>query len=299
MEKARKLSEHVWLLGNGNFNYYLVGNGERAVLFECGCSVGIVFFEQQYRQLDHPPRVEHIVLMHSHFDHSCGLPRLKAMFPQAQVWGSAAGKKILSKEKLVELFFTIDQGVVQRYFDEGFVDEWPDNGYAGGRLEVDRVMEDGEHLVLADGPTITLLATPGHSACSISAWIEPDLVLLHSDATGIQVNENKIAPAYFNDYTKYLDSIKKLATFPAVIAGGGHGAIIEGENAVADYYRLAIQSTRQCHDDIAARLAAGDDEADIVERLYTDGVGSGVEYYPEAVMRSSMAGMIPRNSNRD
>lgn len=290
MEAVRKLSEHVTLLGNGNFNYYLVGT-RQAALLECGCTVGAAIFLEQYKQLENPPEVKYIVLLHSHFDHSCGLPLLQTAFPDAQVVGNAVCKKLLGKEKMVKLFFGIDGLVSQRYVEEGLVKEAPP-AYDLERLEVDVVVGDGDVLPIEEGLSLKFLETPGHSPCSISAWVEPDKVMMHSDATGVRLNPEQIAPAYFGDYDSYLQSIDKLMAYPAVVAGGGHGEVIEGAAAVAEYYKQARQATLDCHDEIAARLAAGEEPDAIVEQLYTDGIGAGLEYYPKMVMTVSMKGMV-------
>ncbi|MDO4540992.1 MAG: MBL fold metallo-hydrolase [Syntrophomonadaceae bacterium] len=290
MERVRRLSDNVILMGNGSFNYYLVGQ-DQAALLECGCTVGAGIFAEQYRRLENPPAVKYIVLLHSHFDHSCGLPLLQEMFPEAKVVGNAVCKKLLGKEKMVKLFFGIDGLVGQRYVEEGLVNEAPPT-YDRDHLDVDMVVSDGEVLELGDGVSLKILETPGHSPCSISVWVEPDKVMMHSDATGVRLSPERIAPAYFGDYDSYLASIEKLMAYPAVACGGGHGDVIEGEAEVARYYEQARQCAAECHEDVAARLAAGEEADAIVEQLYAEGIGAGLEYYPKMVMTMSMKGMV-------
>lgn len=290
MESVQQLADNVMLLGNGKFNFYLVGKQE-AALFECGCSVGAEIFARQFAQLTKPPMVKYIVLLHSHFDHSCGLPRLQSLFPQAEVLGSAACQKILGKEKLVRLFYSIDQAVSQRYMDEGLIASIPPD-LPAETLKIDRVVGEGDMLALSGGPDITFLATPGHSVCSLSAWIEPDKMLLHSDAAGILAGPEWIAPAFFSSYPLYLNSIDKLAAYGAQLAGGGHGEVIRGRDEVAAYYQLSRRCAVDCREDILARLKRGEMAENIVEALYTSGASGGIEYYPQRIMMDSMAEML-------
>ena len=94
-----RLTDNVMVLGNGNFNYFVVGQKE-AVLIECGTSAGVSIFARQWSDLENKPDIKHILVMHSHFDHVCGIPMLKDLFPAAQVAASPVTHKMLSHEKL-------------------------------------------------------------------------------------------------------------------------------------------------------------------------------------------------------
>ena len=74
-----RISENVLLLGNGHFNHYIVGQ-EQAALIEGGMSAGIPAFTQQWESLKPQPEVSHILALHSHFDHVCGIPAFRKMF---------------------------------------------------------------------------------------------------------------------------------------------------------------------------------------------------------------------------
>ena len=78
-----KAGRKCFMLGNQYFNYLLVG--KKAVLIECGVSAGVMSFRQDWQKLSRPPEIKTLVAMHEHFDHVCGIPDLKAMFPGFQL----------------------------------------------------------------------------------------------------------------------------------------------------------------------------------------------------------------------
>jgi glyoxylase-like metal-dependent hydrolase (beta-lactamase superfamily II) len=112
-----RLTENVMVLGNGNFNYFVVGQKE-GILIECGTSAGVSIFAQQWSELQNKPDIKYILVMHSHFDHACGLPMLKDLFPAAQAVASQATQKILSLDKLKPVLQRADVFVTEAYAKE-------------------------------------------------------------------------------------------------------------------------------------------------------------------------------------
>jgi glyoxylase-like metal-dependent hydrolase (beta-lactamase superfamily II) len=100
----RKLAENVFMLGNQYFNYLLVGE-KKAVLIECGVSAGVMSFRQDWQKLSRPPEIKTLVAMHEHFDHVCGIPDLKAMFPGVPVVAHAKTGRVLNKANVVKGHF--------------------------------------------------------------------------------------------------------------------------------------------------------------------------------------------------
>ena len=121
----QQLTENVKLFGNGFFNYYVVGQ-EEAALIECGTSAGAQIFAGQWAALEDKPDIKYIVVLHSHFDHVCGIPMLKELFPDALVVGSSTAQKVLSKEKAMASAFNSDLYVSKSYLQAGFISEEPE-----------------------------------------------------------------------------------------------------------------------------------------------------------------------------
>ena len=74
---------------------------------------------------------------------------------------------------------------------------------AAGSMAVDRVIQDGDTIEVEES-VWTVLATPGHSDCSISLHNAHGRVLIISDATGYYMPQRDAWwPNYFSDYRAY------------------------------------------------------------------------------------------------
>ncbi len=114
----RKLGRNLIQMGNRHFNYFLVGRKEAAI-FECGVTAGVESLKNQWDGLSPKPDVRYLTAMHAHFDHVCGIPQLRKMFPSAQVLASAKAKEVMANTKIVSNFFQQDQRMSEVLVKEG------------------------------------------------------------------------------------------------------------------------------------------------------------------------------------
>ncbi len=285
----KRLTQNVMLLGNGYFNYYLVGQKE-AALVECGTSAGAAILAKQWQELEEKPDIKYLVALHSHFDHACGIPALKELFPQAQVAASKAGQKLLGKERVVRGLFGYDQVVSDNYLRHGLVDS-EIKGPDCENIAVDIAVGEGDVLDLGGGLQLKFIDAPGHSVCSICAYLEKDQVMLVSDAAGIKGQDNQISPVFFQDYDLYVDTINKLMSYPAQVVGVAHGDIIAGEE-VPEYYRASLSAASSCFELIRDQLAGGKDEKLLAAELYERFIKDGILLYPADMMTGAMTLLI-------
>ncbi|MDD3269756.1 MAG: MBL fold metallo-hydrolase [Syntrophomonadaceae bacterium] len=281
----KRLSDNVIVMGNGYFNFYLLGN-EDAVLLECGTRAGAAIFKQQWQELEPKPVVKHIVILHSHFDHACGLPILKELFPDAEVLGSAAAQKFLSKEKIVKDLYRNDAIASELYLKHGLIQEKPDTSELGF-LGVDRAVGEGDILELASGLSLKFLDAQGHSACSIAAYLESDQVMFVSDATGYRSSKDTISPVFFQDYDLYISTLNKLKSYPSTVLGVAHGDISTGDE-IKEFYQSTLQAAEDCYALIKTHLNEGMDENELARLLFDRYIKGGLAYYPEEMMLGSM-----------
>lgn len=281
----QQLTEHVKLFGNGYFNYYLVGD-EEAALIECGTSAGASIFARQWESLDPKPDVKYIVILHSHFDHVCGIPVLKELFPSALLVGSSTAQKVLSKEKAMASAFDSDSFVSESYLKAGFIDRLPQVSHCGP-IAVDVVVGEGDHLLLGDNLKVEILDAPGHSACSVAVYLESDGVLLASDAAGYQSAPGEISPVFFHNYDSYIDTLKRFQSLPIEILGMAHGDVLKGSE-VGRYLQETIAAAEDGCAWIKQALQAGEDEEQISKKVFERYFKGGLTYYPADIMYSTM-----------
>ncbi len=285
----KKLTDNVMLLGNGYFNYYIVGQKE-AALVECGTSAGAAILARQWAELEDPPDIKYLIALHSHFDHACGIPALKRMFPEALVVASKTGQKLLGKDRIVKGLFNYDQVVSDNYLKNGLLDKEPEPPGVD-TIAVDLAVGGGDQIELGGSLRLDIIDTPGHSICSISAYLAKDQVMFISDAAGIQGDDNQISPVFFQDYDLYVDTVIRLRSYPTRVAGVAHGDIPMGAE-VEIFYQESLASAARCFDLIKNKLAEGIDEKLIAAELYDMFIKDGLSFYPVDMMTGAMSLLI-------
>ncbi|MEA1959750.1 MAG: MBL fold metallo-hydrolase [Bacillota bacterium] len=285
----KKLTDQVGLLGDGFCNFYVVG-GKEAALVECGTSAGAVIFAKQWAEVEDKPDIKYIVMLHSHFDHMCGISQLKKLFPEAQVVGSQVAQKLMSKERIVKMMFDYDVVVTESYLREGLIDEKPE-AFQGETVEIDLVVGEGDSLRLGDGLQLKFLDAPGHSACSMAAYVEEEQVMLISDAAGFRSDTGQMSPVFFQDYGLYMNTIQKLMSYPTRIAGVAHGDVPEGA-AVGTFYQQSLEAAEQAYEIVKNSLEKGIDEKALAEEMFNRYIEAPLSYYPSDMMLVSMQLLI-------
>lgn len=285
-----QLTDRVTVLGNGNFNYYIVGQKE-AVLIECGTSAGVNVFARQWLAMGNRPRIKYILVMHSHFDHVCGLPLLKDLFPEAQVAASPTARKILELAKLKPVLIKADGYVADAYARNGLL---PD---VLGELDIDRIKVDfvlgeGESIIVDDRFKLDIIEAPGHSPCSLAAYFSAAKAMFISDAAGYQAPDGLMSPVFFQDYDLYRETIKRLQQYPTEILGVGHGGVPVGSERVNRFYTRSMEAAVEAFDLIKARLNSGQSEQSIVTELYNKYIKGAMSYYPRDLMEGSVYMMV-------
>ncbi len=152
-----KLTEHLYKLTgveyDTNSNVYAIRYDDGVVLVDCG------FQEKQWDAMVacmgrwgiSLEEVTHVLLTHSHFDHAGNVWRVNQL--GARVLASAPdAEKVEHGNPEMEALF----------------------GATWTCGQVDAILEDGDELQLPGGVRIDVIATPGHSAGSLSFLVDVD-----------------------------------------------------------------------------------------------------------------------------
>ncbi len=261
----RKISDNVLMMGNRHFNYFVVGR-ERAVLVECGVSGGVVSFQQEWQKLQRPPEIHRILAMHEHFDHVCGIPGLREMFPQVPVLAHSQTGKVLKKTAVIKDFFQQDDKMSMVLKNRGLINDKPVSPQVDA-IQIDEYVGEGDIIEIDRGAALKVMETPGHSPGSIAVYLQQEQLMCLSDAGGYQIRDDCIFPIFFQNYEMYLESIERMSTYPTRILALPHGEIWTGVS-VHLFYRRALEAARKAFKYIRRMLEDGVDEAEMEARLY-------------------------------
>lgn len=254
-----EVADGFWMLGTNEYPVFLVTDRDEAAIFEGGVGACGPVVAEQFARLDiAADSVKQVIITHAHPDHVMAVPAFREMFPGVTVCASKTAAQTLSVEKAVGFFARIDGMFTESLIKAGSISET----HRPRPLTENRIPVD---CILAEGDTVTVgnlkfdvLATPGHSDCSLSFHEPVSGILIVSDATGFYVPDSEFFwPCYFTGYKAYLDSIRRLAALNAEILCLSHNAVIKGAGAVKEFFDKVTAATEACHKRILADTDAG------------------------------------------
>lgn len=263
----RRLSDNVLQMGNRHFNYFLVGR-RQCFLVECGVSGGVISLAADLQKMPEISEVTGILAMHEHFDHVCGIPALREMFAGVPVLAHPRAERILRKQAVVEDFFRQDEKMSDILLQRGLIDHKPISPCIG-EIGIDGILEEGQYLPVEKGLQLQILETPGHSPCSLAAYLPGEQVMFLSDAAGYQIDDQSIFPIFFQGYDLYMESIKRLMGFPTRVLALPHGTVWAGRREMDAFYQRALQSAQDTFQLIQTMLEEGLSPESMQEVLFS------------------------------
>ena len=217
----------IEFLGKPEMCVYLL-QGKEYMIVEGGMSYLVPSMLQQFkdRQID-PSRITRLLLLHSHFDH-CGIaPFFKRMIPQLKVVGSKRSQELYQKEKVVQFIRARNREMLEFLKMEKAAELNLDFD----QVAVDEVVGEGDIIDLGEGLRVRIIEMPGHSSCSIAAYVESLKALFPSDAGGIPGEGEEIFPAGNENYLLYQKSLEKLRPLDVEILGAARNGAFVGKEA--------------------------------------------------------------------
>ncbi|MBI5015460.1 MAG: MBL fold metallo-hydrolase [Deltaproteobacteria bacterium] len=264
-----QLSDRLFVLGDNLFLTYLL-RGETCALIDLAASGTVPLIRKQLRHLAiDDGAIENLVIQHAHWDHVGALPYLREAFPRATVLGSEKAREVLGKTKIVDQFRQNDERWCSRLRDTGVFGELPDF-LSYPSIAVDRIIRDNETLSLGGIP-VEVLATPGHSACSVSLHLPTEDTVLASDAVGFYLPESDdFLPMFFQSVGLTLASISRLEALGVATLGYGHSLdlLVRGKAAVSHALRRLRERTREFARTIQEMADAGAPEGDLLAAVH-------------------------------
>ena len=264
-----EVAEGVRMLGTNEYPVFLVTDGDEGAIFEGGVGAAGPLVAEQLAGLDIAAEtVKQIIVTHAHPDHVMAVPAFREMFPKATVCASKAAAGTLVVEKAVRFFKKIDGMLTEALIKAGSIkDKHRPEPLTEKQIAVDKILADGDTVTIGRRK-FNVLATPGHSDCSLSFYESATRVLIISDATGYYIPDfGYFWPNYFTGYGAYLESIRRLATLDVEILCLSHNAVVRGAEAVRAYFEGATAATEAYHERIVKETAAGKAPDEISRQL--------------------------------
>jgi len=224
---AGRIRENLWYLGREESGVYLLDGKTSSLIISGGMSYLAPVVLTQIRDFGiDETKIGKLLILHAHFDHVGLVPFFKRRYPDLELYGSARAWEILRTAKGIETINTFSHLIAERMglaeHVEGRDLRWRDD------LSGEEVSE-GTTIDLG-GTIVEIFETPGHSSCSVSAYVPEMRALFPSDGGGIPYGET-IIPSGNSNFTRYQQSLAKLNNLTVDILCADHYGYVTGQEA--------------------------------------------------------------------
>jgi len=222
-----KVADNLWYLGREETGVYYLKGIDGAVMINAAMSYVLPEVLAQMKEFGLDPRtLTKLLILHSHFDHVGMVPYFKRTYPGIDVVASAPAWEVFSKPKAIEIMNSFSQLSAREVNAaeplKPYDLEWR-NDITGSTVG------DGDQIDLG-GVMLQIIATPGHSNCSICAY-EPNMkALFASDTVGVPFKDT-LFPSMNTNVHQYLESLLKLRPLSVSYLCLDHYGYITGEEA--------------------------------------------------------------------
>jgi glyoxylase-like metal-dependent hydrolase (beta-lactamase superfamily II) len=255
MRNPGKVREQLWYLGREESGVYLFEGKDGFTLVSGGMSYILSAVLQQLKEFGiDEKRISKLLILHAHFDHVGIVPFFKRRHPKIEVYASQRGWEILRMEKAINTINEFGRALAKRMGREEIYStydlDWRED-IAG------KTVRDGDRIDLG-GLEAHILEIPGHSSCSIAAYVPEFKILFPTDGGGIPFDQTIVASGNSN-YTKYQQSLERLKHLEVEYYCADHYGYVTGQEAkefipktieVAKQLRLRMEEAYRSTKDI-------------------------------------------------
>ena len=225
--RAGKIHKNLWYLGREESGIYLLEGKASSLIISGGMSYLAPVIHKQILDFGiDETRLGKLLILHAHFDHVGLVPFFKRRYPELELYASARAWEILQMTKGIETINTFSHLVAERLGHaehlKGMDLQWRD-GISGVEVSEGSTIDLG-------GTIVEILETPGHSSCSVSAYVPEIRALFPSDGGGIPYGET-IIPSGNSNFTRYQQSLAKLSNLAVDILCADHYGYVMGQEA--------------------------------------------------------------------
>jgi glyoxylase-like metal-dependent hydrolase (beta-lactamase superfamily II) len=170
--------------------------------------------------------IKKLLILHSHFDHVGTVPFVKRRNPDITIYASVRGWGVLSLPKAVETINTFSRDVAAKMGRESIYEDydvdWRDD-ITGEPVAEGDTIRVGE-------TEVRIMETPGHSSCSISAYVPSIKALFASDGGGIPYKDTILTIGNSN-VTAFQKSIERMSVLDLDYVCADHYGYVAGDEA--------------------------------------------------------------------
>ena len=231
-----KIRNNLWYLGREESAVYLLEGRDESMLISGGMNYLVPIVLRQFSDFAiDTERITKILILHAHFDHVGIVPFFKRSRPDLTVYASARAWERLGMPETIETINAFSSNALER-MDMVEACSAYDLTWRNDISGV--IVSERERIELGEMP-VQIYETPGHSSCSISAYVPTMKVLFPSDAGGVPYKQTIITSGNSN-YTQFQQSLEKLKDLEVDYLCADHYGYVTGDEA-RDFIARAIE----------------------------------------------------------
>ena len=233
-----KICDGLWYLGHIESGVYLLEGSHETMIISGGMNYIVPAVMGQLQEFGlNEDRISSILILHAHFDHIGIVPFFRQRHPDIRVYASNRAWQIFAEPRNVLTINEFSHRITERMgmVDAGCELDWP-QGLQGESVSEGTTINLGNI-------DVQIMETPGHSSCSITAYVPQLLALFPSDGGGIPYKETIVAAPNSN-FTQYKDSLKKMELLRVEYLCADHFGYVYGDEACS-YLARSIKSSEE------------------------------------------------------
>ena len=254
-----KIRDNLWFFGREESCIYLLEGNAQSMIVSGGISYIVPDVIQQFESFGiNIRKIKKLLILHAHFDHVGIVPFLKKRYPELKIYASARAWELLSQHKVINTINRFSRHVAEHMGMESVYETYDLDWQVD---IIGKSVSEGDRIDLGNLEA-QIYETPGHSSCSISAYVPKLKALFASDGGGIPYREMIIASGNSN-YTKFQESLEKIKDLDVEYACADHYGYIAGDEAkdfiwktiaAAKDFRASMEEIYQRTKDIEATV---------------------------------------------
>lgn len=264
------IQNNLYYLGLTECPVFLLDVSE-PVIFDAGVSCAGNIYVEAIRSILGDRQPSTLFLTHTHWDHCGSVSRLKDAFPNMKVAASNLSVEILKRPNALALIKKLNEDIATRWSSLPGVDSSRLTYEPFSTFEVDIKLEDNQLLVLGEGTTVEILATPGHTQDHYSFYLPNEKILIAGEAAGIYYSSGVVSHQFVFDYDAYLTSLQRLAALHIEVFCQGHYLNLVGREEISAFFKQSINETICFKDRVLELLDEESGSVDrVIERVKTE-----------------------------
>ena len=238
--RSGKISDILYMMGDAYIPMYLL-KGKRPVTIDAGFAcLGPIYEAEVKKNLQNTPPAC-LLFTHAHFDHCGSAAYFKKVFPEMDIACSTLAMETLARPKVLESIKSLSTAAREQLMDNF---DYPIPDIAFEPFEVTRPLSEGDRIDLGAGLHVEAIHTPGHTRDCMSYWVPEEKILFVSEAAGIPDVTGYILCDHLIGYDIYMESLHRLAGFPADTLCLGHGVVFTGADA-KNYFQKVVRQAKK------------------------------------------------------